>query len=121
MDLMNTREAAAWTGTSEEIIRRMIREGRLPARPRGKGPKSGYLIEDADLMRLVRSRKRPLGLQKEAAFTESASLFPGLPTPTLPPIKGSTRDLIDYASQCHRLAEAALAVASRRLEGGPVE
>ena len=120
---LSTKEAAAWTGTSAEIIRRMIRDGRLPAVPVGRGPRSGYRIAAADLTRITRSRKRPLGSRvpstEEADFVESAApLFPDLPIPKLPPVRGSARELINYASTCQQLAEAALSRAARMLEKG---
>ena len=122
METLCVKDAATWTGTSEEIIRRLIRDGRLPARPRGQGPRSGYLIAVGDLERITRLRKRKLGSQRpeveHVEFIESAPLFPGLPTPKLPPVRGSVRELIAYAGQCQRLAEIALSAARRRMEEG---
>ena len=107
---LSTKEAAAWTGTSAEIIRRMIRDGRLPAVPVGRGPRSGYRIAAEDLTRITRPRKRPLGSQRSEV--ESGQFLPFgeqfLPTLPLP-------DLIRYAETLQVLTQAALAEARRKL------
>jgi len=127
---MNTTDAARLLGTSEQVVRKAIRAGHVVARPRGMGPRSGYLVDVASLRQWARSKGRVLpgkvpgaeGNPEAAVFVESAApLFPDLPIPKLPPVCGSARDLIDYASQCQRLAEVALSRAARMIEEVPVE
>jgi len=123
---MDTKEAARLVGTSAPVIRKAIRAGHVVARPRGKGPRAGYVIDVDSLQRWALSKGRLLGSRlpaegesTEAVFIESAApLFPDLPIPKLPPVRGSARELIAYAGQCQRLAEAALSRAARLLERG---
>jgi len=94
------------------------------------GPRSGYRIDVDSLQRWALSKGRILpgkvpgveGTPEAAVFVESAApLFPDLPIPKLPPVRGSARELIDYASTCQRLAEVALSRAARMIEEVPVE
>ena len=125
---MNTTEAARLLGTSEQVIRKAIRAGHVVARPRGLGPRSGYVVDVDSLQRWALSKGRLLGSRlpaegesTEAVFIESAApLLPDLPIPKLPPVRGSARDLIAYAGQCQRLAEAALSRAARMIEEGGI-
>jgi hypothetical protein len=108
-EVLSVRAVAAWTGKHPEAVRRLIRSGALPATPRGNGPKSGYVVRKADVLRLREQN------QHEAVFIESAPLFPDLPSLNLPPVRGTACELIEYAETCQRMAETALSMARQRM------
>jgi len=124
---LTVREAAQSLGVSGEIIRRAIRSGILLARPRGTGPRSGLLVSIDSLELWARSKGNAPGgwvkasESRPAQFVEDAPLFPGLPTPKLPPVRGTVRDLLAYVETCQTLGAAALSAARRRMEEGDVD
>jgi len=124
---LTVTEAAQSLGVSGEIIRRAIRSGILLARPRGAGPRSGYLVSTDSLELWARSRGNAPGgwvkasESRPAQFVEDAPLFPGLPTPKLPPVRGTLSDALEYVTTCQRLVGAGLALVARMIEEGPVE